>query len=420
MDCHEHWHAALENYEDPDGFRLALNSLIQALRNVTWLLQKQKSQLPGFEVWYPRWQESVKNDPVMKWATKARNRIVKEADLELYSRARVRIETDWLRASEGTFDIPPSWKHEQILRMLTAKGVPALPEGEVSVSVQRRWVDRMLPERELLDACAEVYERIRSVILDAHEASGVSECDLKERSRPCVDADSAHPFSCNAFDGDVRTLHFDLATLNSYERRVVRVNAADYPELSEELTKTLKELRPEGDAIGVADGLVELAKLFLNQDGALIPAAWFFRGEQIIDLHLLNFTDQISKRLALSSVAEKLKLLNADGIAMLSEVWTATVSRGEAESGPIIPARHRDDRGEAIQVTAATADGRIRSLTTGFTREAGQFVFGDTEVRNDAGFDAFLIKVFKVWGIDKDHLRRARQESSADSQEPTE
>ena len=85
MDCHVHWHASLDEYMEPQGFRLNLNALIQALRNVTFMLQKQKANLPDFIEWYPAWQESVKGDEVMSWVVRARNRIVKEADLELNS-----------------------------------------------------------------------------------------------------------------------------------------------------------------------------------------------------------------------------------------------------------------------------------------------------------------------------------------------
>ena len=96
MDCHDHWHAALDKYMEPDGFRLELNALIQNLRNVTWLLQKQKAHLPGFSDWYPKWQAAVKPNPVMGWIVKARNRIVKEADLELLSTARLTMTFDWM------------------------------------------------------------------------------------------------------------------------------------------------------------------------------------------------------------------------------------------------------------------------------------------------------------------------------------
>ncbi|MFJ2781268.1 hypothetical protein [Kitasatospora sp. NPDC087315] len=54
MDCHAQWHRLHEVYFDPHEFRLTMNSLVQNLRNVTWLLQKQKAQLVGFDEWYPR------------------------------------------------------------------------------------------------------------------------------------------------------------------------------------------------------------------------------------------------------------------------------------------------------------------------------------------------------------------------------
>ena len=107
MDCHEHWHAAADNYMNPDGFRLNLNALIQALRNVTWLLQKQRHDLPDFETWYSDWRQSVSDDAVSKWLVRSRNRIVKESDLELLSTAKVRISLDWLHESESSWVMPP-------------------------------------------------------------------------------------------------------------------------------------------------------------------------------------------------------------------------------------------------------------------------------------------------------------------------
>jgi hypothetical protein len=66
MDCHVHWHAAVAAYMDPAAFWVSLNTLVQDLRNVTWLLQKQKNELPGFADWYPAWQSSAAADEVMR------------------------------------------------------------------------------------------------------------------------------------------------------------------------------------------------------------------------------------------------------------------------------------------------------------------------------------------------------------------
>lgn len=85
MDCHVQWHRLHEDYFDPHGFRIMLNALVPNLRNVTWLLQKQKKDLAGFDQWYPRFQQQSGNSEIMRWVVKSRNRITKEADLELHS-----------------------------------------------------------------------------------------------------------------------------------------------------------------------------------------------------------------------------------------------------------------------------------------------------------------------------------------------
>src|ERR1039457_1902731 len=95
MDCHVHWHAAADSYMEPEEFRLNLNALIQDLRNVTWLLQKQKHELPDFGQWYPAWQRSASDDQVMRWVVSARTRVVKMGDLEMHSHALVRLSRGW-------------------------------------------------------------------------------------------------------------------------------------------------------------------------------------------------------------------------------------------------------------------------------------------------------------------------------------
>src|SRR6202142_1781891 len=128
MDCHVHWHAAADAYMEPETFRLNLNSLIQGLRNVTFLLQSQKRDLPSFEDWYGAWQRTVKDDLVMRWAVSARNRIVKQSDLEMHSTALVRLSFDWLNEVEEVVEVPPHYTtHRTISGLLSA--IPDLTEG---------------------------------------------------------------------------------------------------------------------------------------------------------------------------------------------------------------------------------------------------------------------------------------------------
>ena len=209
LDCHELWHAAQENYMEPEAFRLNLNSLIQGLRSVTWLLQKQKAALPDFSQWYAKWQELARQDSIMTWIVRSRNRIVKEADLELLSRASVYISLDWLNEMSMAWSMPPRYSTRQILiRLLSTQRVP--PVGVLTV--ERRWVDRLLPEHELLDACAHAYQLTASVIATAHVRKGVHRCDLPPRKSPCVTSELVTRPLCMLEVDETRKLHVNLQT----------------------------------------------------------------------------------------------------------------------------------------------------------------------------------------------------------------
>ena len=92
-DGHRHWHEACSNYWDPQAFRVGLNAAIQALRNVTWILQSELKHSPGFDEWYGSWQEKMKKDDRMRWLVDARNKVVKQGDLKTFSVARAMLMT---------------------------------------------------------------------------------------------------------------------------------------------------------------------------------------------------------------------------------------------------------------------------------------------------------------------------------------
>jgi hypothetical protein len=95
-DSHRFWHQAETAYFDPDGFRLAAQSAIQTLRSVTFILQKNKRAIAGFEQWYGGWQKRLATDELMRWIVDARNRIEKEGDLETHSYVRAEIVASYL------------------------------------------------------------------------------------------------------------------------------------------------------------------------------------------------------------------------------------------------------------------------------------------------------------------------------------
>src|SRR5437868_939514 len=84
-DAFHYWRKMEQAYFEPYEFRVSLNSFIQEARNVTFILQKNKKNVPDFESFYGSWQAGLRQDPIMRWAVESRNRITKQGDLETES-----------------------------------------------------------------------------------------------------------------------------------------------------------------------------------------------------------------------------------------------------------------------------------------------------------------------------------------------
>ena len=52
VEAHLLWHQTLAQYQQPELFQANLNATIQALRNITFILQSEKHSFDQFEGWY--------------------------------------------------------------------------------------------------------------------------------------------------------------------------------------------------------------------------------------------------------------------------------------------------------------------------------------------------------------------------------
>src|SRR5438876_9406959 len=82
--AHLLWHQALQHYHDSDAFLANLNSTIEALRNVTFVLQKEQT-VPDFVAWYGKWQAALKKNAAARWLQGARTKVVHQGELESQS-----------------------------------------------------------------------------------------------------------------------------------------------------------------------------------------------------------------------------------------------------------------------------------------------------------------------------------------------
>lgn len=374
MDCHEQWHAAADNYMEPDGFRMHLGNLAQNLRNVTWLLQKQRSELPDFQSWYGEWQQSVATDPVMKWLIKSRNRVVKESDLDLMSNARVKLSMSWLHEFDSEWQMPARFRTRDILvRIASTYGLP--PIG--ILTIERRWIDKFLPEWELLEALAYVYSQLVRVIEMAHAKSGVAKCDLPSRKTACVTSELAGMPLCMIEVDEARRIHVDLSNRTEISESI-------YPiERDDKITRRAKarygNFEASGNAIDIVPYAMEVAKRLLAADEELMTVAWLIRDDKMVSFFPMIFTNQAAKRIAMHRLADQVQRAQAEGVVLLAESWLAELDPDENLSdSTILPAGERSGRMEALHVSGITSDGRIAELIVPFSRASdGTIIYND-------------------------------------------
>lgn len=362
MDCHAQWHTLHGSYLDPDEFRLNLNSLVPNLRNVTWLLQKQKAVIPDFANWYPEFQDACKKSEIMGWVVKSRNRITKEADLELLSSCQVIWAKNWLERLEGVATFPPRMSTPEIVHSLRHSNTP--PVG--LITVRRRWVDKALPSWELLAATAEAYSWLSQILWKAHEAFGVDRCDLADRSVECVTSALCGTLTrlpCMDLAQSELQAHFTMPggvvneQIERFDPNPTILNAAGerYGELE----------FPRSGPIESVPGFMKMARTMMERDGYHHTIAFLYIGERGVATRGMQFEDQNTKMLAFESLADLVESTRADGIVIISESWFATQTEKEKELDTFFfPARDRLDRTEGLTVHAETRDGRQMELVS--------------------------------------------------------
>lgn len=98
----------LNSYNEPSLFRARVATLVQALRNFTFAIQKNKHSIPDFDIWYAKWQKHMRNDDYMRWLHQKRNEVVKEDIIVGKSAAIVNYYLDHKVKMTEAYDIDDS------------------------------------------------------------------------------------------------------------------------------------------------------------------------------------------------------------------------------------------------------------------------------------------------------------------------
>lgn len=400
--CHRLWHQTQEEYARPDGFCTNLNATIQALRSVTFILQKQQNAIPDFRPWYEGWQERMKQDDLMRWLVDARNRIEKEGDLKTYSSARVSVLAGWgdpYPIAEAEVD--PLLSTEVIVEKLPDFGVPPVIRRQGVLLVERRWVARDLPNHELLDAIAHCYGVLATLVVDAHGRCGYVMRTFKAESHAPKPVRTEHlggRLPCMVATAEVRTVRIHLPTGQYLHPTRVFVEAD--PSRMEQSAKrygadgTLRPRRPGEDVIAVSPNWFEYAKRVLAVDGYHHTMALLETKDGQGELHFFEIPDRAGLYVLMHQLANQVERTGAVGLIHIAEFWAAPVEKLKPGQLP----SETPDRKEVLQLTAATADGRTRIHSVELRKnERGDIEFDAEWVTDDPEQSGFLEPVRRVW-----------------------
>ncbi|MFC5940249.1 hypothetical protein ABUL04_04695 [Micromonospora harpali] len=416
QDCHDQWHSLTREYHHPGHFRRELNTIIQSLRNVTFILQSEKSNIEGFDSWYEPWREKMRASRVMRWVVESRNRVVKQGDLDAKSEAKAALiaaywagdppkELTKIIGPDGdqklklSIDVPPAASTKEQVHELAS--LPEFFVREGYIELTRRWVDKALPDRELADACAEAYGFMAVMLDDLHEKLGID-----------------HGVAFGSPDGGYlvveRLPHGRLPCMVPREYAVRRLrlsngatdvggNRYSFSPNTKQLNKSIKKYGlsdppPEGwDSVtSMADWCMRNARTILKKDRWHGWYVLLYKGNRQVATEALEARDRPDKMVLMRELAAAIERSGIDGLVEVGDTWQGRLVHDE--QGFIVPPALQDDRREALSVVAEDAYGNRRYLISPYRRVGRRIEFdGDPIDLSDTMFANNLQPIRDAW-----------------------
>lgn len=344
-----------ETYFSPDLFRQNVNQFLQTSRTVTFIIQKNKSDIRDYETWYKSniivpWS----NDEIMKWAKDARNAIEKEGDLDMFSHLNVAVIYSHLADEDMVIKTPRPFLVQADINAIAKLAKRVLSPGTLDATVmkiERRWVANCLPAHELISALTYVYYSQYRV------------CEkLASHLDSTLDGSIPHPSLLDPILTDVsHARYIKLGKPNVGRFRTIRVkrdaNFQPHP--------SLYALKDEISAMPTTkslDGLIakaeKMAHFMFTNDGYHVPMLFLFDDSwNQIDFVTTEFADQADKFIFARNVAIRAAYMKAAAFVFVSESWVRSLDPSGEKSVRELPII-----GEQLQLIAGDFTGKIKSV----------------------------------------------------------
>lgn len=168
----------LQNYHDPHAFRYNLNAFIQALRNITFMLQSEEKKPEKFDAWYRDKQEAMRANQLLRRFVDARNMVVKKQMLATASFARLGLFRDRKFKLGVGGDVDPFVDSRDYLSKATSFMVGFFLDLEHSaigeqIGVYRQWSTDAIGEGEVTRHCISALDEMAIIVQEAHTLLGV-------------------------------------------------------------------------------------------------------------------------------------------------------------------------------------------------------------------------------------------------------
>ena len=350
-----------EAYFSPDLLRRNTNQFLQTSRTVTFIIQKNKAEIPNFDAWYQAhvlkaWAE----DQVMSWAKDARNVIEKEGDLEMHSALRVAVLYSYLSEEDMVLEVTRREllraNIDQLLKAARDKLPPGIADAAV-LKIQRRWVANSLPGQELIYALTYAYSQLHGVC----EALAIHLGSALDTSVP-------HPTNLDPSQSDVakvRFIKFGKSGVGKHDN--VRIKSDPNFKPSPAMLRLKGELKTAKKPSSLAEVVAihsKLAQATFEHHGNHAPMlALYDKDWNQIDFMSTAFTDQAEKLLFWRTVADRAFYLKAFALVWTCESWIRNLQDGKDR-----PVHQLPVIGEQLQVVGADASDAVQVVAWNINR----------------------------------------------------
>jgi len=407
---------AIKTYQEPDRFISNINNLIQTLRSITWVLQKEHRNIKGFKEWYgdpdnadnPKENTKIyemKNDDVMKWLVSARNQIVKQGDLETKSLATVYIKT-YERKQILQFSFNPFSKIEDIARDIINKhvvNIPAEHQEEVILTVERLWVIDDFPKAEILDLLIYCIYILLKLLEEAHEKAG---CDFIKCEHNSLSIDEITKFLLvhhNRIETQqtINLKYSDCSRLACHSIRMGKEEmerigapkecAKRYGDIKKIISK--KKIIEKEYPFSEINKHIELVKHLLKKDKYLLSVSFVYTNKDNPPLMMsTQFTEKVDKYLFFEKLAKTVEEHNAIGVMTINEAWLGSLKECKKYNKKI---SDLPEKQEVIMMSMATPH-KTKSYIIPFTRQkSGEIKFGKLSITEKE--QPYFTPIYQVW-----------------------